>query len=211
MNADELKKLYDKHSISEIAKILKKSRATVYRMLIKHGISLRDKSEAQKKIDKHQRIGKKHSEESKENISISCGLHWEKNKKTGSSGSLKNILAMNSSPRPKNGELSKLGMLLFKFINNKEPAKAGIRLTNSRASDIILVNKKLVVELSMPFDVFDIQERYRKIIEELNGLGYKVLVVQQESNSVSNARCRRIYSEAINLFESDNKSKIIKV
>lgn len=211
MNKKELAQLYKKHSIAEIAEILKKSRSSIYRLLIQHGIDLRTKQEAQKKIKKHQRLGKSHSLESIEKISLACEEHWDKNTRKFNGGNKSKLTAMNNAAKPKNGELSRLGKRLHDFIAEKEPVKAGIRLTRSRASDIILVEKGLVIELTMPFEVFDLSARYQAIIDELNGLGYKVLVVQQASNSISLARCRKIYKAALSLAESANKSNIIRL
>jgi hypothetical protein len=213
MNKKDLEDLYSKHSISEIAKLLGKSRSSVYRLLIQNDIKPRTKSEAQKNIKGHQRLGKHHSFETKEKISLSCESYWKNNQraKGGERPRKNNLAAMNNAAKPKNGQLSKLGSKLLEFLEKKEQVRSGIRLTRGRASDIVLVDKKLVIELSMPFEVFAIDERYEVIIDKLNKLGYKVLVVQQVSNSISLSRCRKIYEQVLWLLKSEQKSKIVRI
>ena len=82
INQDDVRRLYlDKGlSMRVVAGTLSVSLATLSRFMKKHGISARDKSEAQSnflKDNSHQMSGRKHSKETKDKISSSLGDFWD--------------------------------------------------------------------------------------------------------------------------------------
>lgn len=221
-------------SVGEMAGLLKKPKSTVYYNLKKLGIVCRSRSEAQKlhiKHNGHQRVGHQHSDAAKQQISDSSKEYWDspegKKQKTelaklrrkewqhtASKNKRNKISQLRDAPRPKAGNLSKFGVLLADFLKEHgHKVSTGKSLTPDHVSDIILENEQMVIELIPPISVFGadaeekLTQRYIRLIDALNAMRYKVLVVQQLSNSISRARCQRVYDEILSL---KGKSKTIQ-
>lgn len=82
INEDDVKRLYqdDGLSMREVAKRLDVPLATLSRFMKKHGITSRDKAQAQKNYltdHEHQMKGRTHSSETKQKISRGLGEFWE--------------------------------------------------------------------------------------------------------------------------------------
>ena len=91
--------------------------------------------------------------------------------------------------------------------NHHEKVQTGIRLTRDHISDIILSDRNVVLELLLPVSIYGPQEqarieaRYDKLIGRLQSAGYRVVVIQDRSNSISRARCVRIYEQLLDFFK----------
>lgn len=226
--------LASKMSVGEMAELLKKPKSTIYYNLKKLGVECRSRSEAQKlhiKNNGHQREGKKHSAESKQLISNTSREFWDSAdgqkqkaalaklrkqewKHTASKNKRNKISQLRDAPRPKAGNLSKFGVLLADFLREHgHKVSVGKTLTPDHVSDIILENEQMVIELIPPVSVFGpdaeekLTQRYIRLVDALSAMRYKVLVVQQLSNSISRARCQRVYDEILSL---KGKSKTIQ-
>jgi predicted DNA-binding protein YlxM (UPF0122 family) len=229
-----LEDLASKMSLSEMARQLKIPKSTIYYNLKKLGIVCRTRSEAQKlhiKNNGHQRIGHQHSDAAKQQISNTSREFWDSSegekqkvalaklreqewKNTESKNKRNKISQLRDAPRPKAGSLSKFGTLLADFLKEHGHKISTCKgLTNDHVSDIILENEQIVIELIPPIDVFGpeaeekLTQRYLRLVDALNAMKYNVLVVQQLSNSISRARCQRVYEEILSF---KGKSKIIK-
>jgi hypothetical protein len=229
-----LEDLASKMSISEMSGHLKMPKSTLYYNLKKLSIRCRSRSDAQKlhiKNNGHQRAGKKHSAESKVLISNMSREFWDSAegkkqkaelaklrqqewRQTASKNKRNKISQLQNAPRPKAGHLSKFGTLLANFLQEHgHKVSTGKSLTQDHVSDIILEHEQMVIELIPPIGVFGpeaeekLMQRYSRLTDILNGLKYRVLIVQQISNSISRARCQRVYDEILSLKE---KTKTIK-
>lgn len=83
INEEEARRLYQEEGLSmrQVATKMGVPLATLSRFMKKHGISSRDKAEAQKnylKDHEHQMQGKKHSDSTKQKISKGLGEFWDK-------------------------------------------------------------------------------------------------------------------------------------
>lgn len=229
-----LAELASKMSVGEMSKLLKKPKSTIYYHLKRLGVVCRSRSEAQKlhiKHNGHQRIGHQHSEDAKQKISNTSREFWDSPegekqkvelaklrrkewKSTASKNKRNKISQLRDAPRPKAGNLSKFGVLLADFLREHgHKVSTGKGLTPDHVSDIILENEQMVIELIPPVSVFGpeaeekLTQRYLRLVDALNAMRYKVLVVQQLSNSISRARCQRVYDEILSL---NGKSKTIQ-
>lgn len=231
LTRESLQQLYDTMSLEEMASHLKMAKSTLYYHMRKLGVKRRSKSEAQSKhLTKasHQRLGKKHSSEATEKISKSTRVFWEstegeqQKKKLGnlrkqewkqrsSKQRIELLQRLKNAERPVPGKLSKFGTKLLEFLSSRETVKAGIKLTANHVSDIILVDRKIVIELILPVAVYgDVQAsrlevRYERLIQDLNDAGYRVVVIEDKSNSLSQARCQRVYDALLTFFQDDKK------
>lgn len=228
-----LEQLAANMSISEMAEHLKVPKSTLYYNLRKLGVVCRTRSDAQKiHIQKygHQREGHPHSEAVRQQISESSSSYWKSKegekqkeklakmrrrewKNTGAKLKQNKISQLRDAPRPRAGTLSKFGVRLVNFLAERgHKVITAKNLTDDHVSDIILENEQVVIELIPPIGVFGqeaeekLMRRYDRIVEVLNALQYKVLIVQQSSNSISRARCQRVYNELLSL---KGKSRII--
>lgn len=231
----KLEELYSKMSLTEMSKHLGIAKSTLHYRMKKLGIGRRSKADAQKRHAKengHQRIGQRHSTDSKLKISKSKQVFWESDtgkKRKEELADLRKeewdkftekqratvINKMNQASRPVAGELSKLGKSLLDFlVSLNVKVNAGIDLINNHHSDIIIEDMKVVVELVLPFDTYGeetankLADRYDSIARDLNDIGYKVLIVQDSSNAISRARCQRIY-DSIQSFVSGPEQRLI--
>lgn len=230
----ELEILYRSMSIDQIAKKLSISKSTLYYYMRKFNIDRRNKSEAQKhhlSHDGHQRSGKKHSIESKEKISDGSRRFWdssggqEQKKKLHKIQKAKwqtlsddeksfVVTRLNLADRPTPGQLSRFGKKLANFLSFRENIRTGIRLTPSHISDIILDDRKVVIELLFPTHIYGeaqeqrIEDRYNKIADAINSAGYRVVIIEDSSNSISNARCNRVYEQLLSFFNNDQLSRL---
>ena len=231
---DYLEELASTMSVGEMSKLLKKPKSTIYYNLKKLGVVCRTRSEAQKlhiKNNGHQRIGHQHSDAVKQRISNTSREFWDSPegekqktelaklrrkewKHTASKNKRNKISQLRDAPRPKAGNLSKFGVLLADFLKEHgHKVSTGKSLTPDHVSDIILENEQMVIELIPPVSVFGadaeekLTQRYIRLVDALNAMRYKVLVVQQLSNSISRARCQRVYDEILSL---KGKSKTIQ-
>ena len=198
----------------------------LYYYIEKHQIQTRSKSEAQKEFLKqngHQRIGKKHSVDSKDQISDNVTKFWDSAqgesqkkrvvkqrrsewKQKSNKERAKKMNQLRFSYKPKAGELSKFGQYLIEFFDQNDiKATSSQIIVLDHCSDIILEDFKIVIELIPPVFVYGqeaenkVFDLYTKITKELNKLGYKVLIIEQVSTGLSRARCNRVLTEILNL------------
>ena len=230
LTKESLEKLYENMSLAEVAEHLGMARSTLYYHMRKLGVERRSKSEAQQhhlQGGNHQRKGKSHSDESKEKISQGTRRFWDSSngkmqkEKLGelrrqewdqrSSKDRQRVLSrLQSAERPAPGELSRFGEKLAAFLGEREEVTVGIPLTSGHVSDIILASQKVVIELILPVSVYGgdqqskLTARYDRLVDQLNDAGYRVMIVEDKSNSISLARCQRVYDELLKFFE--NKS-----
>lgn len=236
LDKEGLEELYAKMSIGQMAEHLKIPRSTLYYQMRKLGITRRSKSDAQKlhlEENDHQRLGRKHKDETKEKISDARRAYWDsdkgkKQKETlaelrrkewqRSSGEHKNafLARLRNASRPGPGELSNFGAKLVEFLSEHEEVQTGMSLTRDHVSDIILVNRRVVIELLLPVSVYGeleqrrIEERYDRLTAQLNAAGYRVVIIEDRSNSVSTARCKRVYEQLTSFFESKEQKITIQ-
>jgi predicted DNA-binding transcriptional regulator AlpA len=230
-----LQELYDSMSLDEMAAHVGMSKSTLYYHMKKLGVARRSKSDAQRKhIDAagHQRVGSHHSTETKEKISTGTKEFWESDRGKDQKAALRNlrrqewanstgkkrsaVLArLQEAHRPEPGELSNFGKVLSAFLSSRERVSTGIRLTNDHVSDIILEDRKVVVELIFPIRIYGekqqhrLEARYERLCQRLNAAGYRVMVIEDKSNSVSQARCKRVYDELCLFFKETQPVKTI--
>jgi hypothetical protein len=230
-----LQELYDTMSLDEMAAYTGMPKSTLYYHMKKLGVVRRNKSDAQRKhIDTagHQRLGSHHSLETKEKISTGTKEFWESERGQNQKAVLRKlrrqewanstskkradvIARLQEAHRPEPGELSNFGKKLADFLSGRERVSTGIRLTNDHVSDIILEDRKVVVELILPISIYGeqqqhrLEERYERITQHLNAAGYRVMIVEDKSNSVSRARCKRVYDQLCLFFEETQPVKTI--
>lgn len=230
-----LQELYDSMSLDEMAAHMGISKSTLYYHMKKLGVARRSKSDAQRKyIDTagHQRIGSHHTGEVREKISTGTKEFWESDRGKDQKAALRKlrrqewsdstskkrgaVLArLQEAHRPEPGELSNFGKKLSTFLSSRERVSTGIRLTNDHFSDIILEDRKVVVELIFPISIYgekqqhQLEERYKCLTQRLNSVGYRVMIIEDKSNSVSQARCKRVYEQLCLFFQETQLVKII--
>jgi len=231
----DLQALYDTMSLEEMAIHLDMSKSTLYYYIRKLGVTCRSKSDAQKRHIKsvgHQRNGKTHTNEAREKISSGTREFWESERGQEQKANLRKLrreewanstnrkreavlTRLQEAHRPEPGELSNFGKRLVEFIAVHERVSTGIKLTNDHISDIILEDRKVVVELIFPISIYGEQqkqklaERYNRLQEQLNAAGYRVVIIEDKSNSISKARCQRVYEELLSFFQDESKVKTI--
>jgi len=229
LTKESLEELYSSMSIDEMASHLDMAKSTLYYHMRKLGVERRSRSDAQRfhlKTSEHQRTGKSHTDEAKARIADGTKKYWESSEgeeqkerlgelrreewsKRSARDRNKVLARLQSAARPEPGQLSKFGDKLADFLSDREQLKTGIRLTPRHVSDIILEERKVVIELILPVAVYGeeqeqkIETRYDRLIAELNDAGYRVVVIQDKSNSLSNARCQRVYDQLLEFFETD--------
>lgn len=234
LTKEKLEELYQNMSLDEMAKHLGVARSTLYYYMRKFGIQRRSKRDAQIRHIKngpHQRTGKSHSDDSKNKISDGTRKFWESEEgavqkielgnrrrqewNSKSSNQKSSLLKrLQTAHRPNPGELSKFGKKLAQFLAEREKVVSGVKLIENHISDIILQDRKVVIEMLLPVSVYGqdqqekLQYRYDKFTQELNDLGYRVCIIEDKSNSISNARCRRIYEELCKFFQDSSLQKI---
>lgn len=230
-----LQALYDKMSLEDMAIHLGKSKSTLYYHMKKHGIECRNKSAAQHKrieLSGHQRVGTHHSTETKEKISSGTKEFWDSERGQAQKATLRNLrrqewanstskkrldvlTRLQEAHRPEPGELSNFGKKLAEFLSGHERVSTGIRLTNDHVSDIILEDRKIVIELIFPISIYGdqqkhkLEERYQRLQHQLNAAGYRVMIIEDKSNSVSKARCKRVYDQLCLFFKDTQPTKTI--
>ena len=223
----ELEALYATKSVGQIAGDLGVARSTIYYYLRKYKIPRRSKSEAQAlhlANNEHQRVGHKHSDKTRERISSSRRAFWDSEDgqrqredlrqlrlsewdELSAKDRTKVVHRLRDAARPNPGELSRFGTLLAEFLANREKIQTGIRLTRNHISDIILPDRRVVIELLLPVAVYGPQEqarvetRYDKLTANLQSAGFRVVIIQDKSNSISRARCVRIYEQLLDFFD----------
>lgn len=231
LTRESLQQLYDTMSLEQMASHLQMAKSTLYYHMRKLGVKRRSKSEAQSQHlsqAAHQRLGKKHTADAVEKISNSTRVFWESTegeqqkeklgklrkqewKQRSAKQKTELIQRLQNAERPIPGKLSKFGSKLLDFLSSRESVKSGIKLTPNHVSDIILVDRKVVIELILPVAVYgDVQAsklevRYEKLIQELNDTGYRVVVIEDQSNSLSQARCQRVYDTLLTFFQDNKK------
>lgn len=235
LTKEALQELYDTMSLDAMATHLSMSKSTLYYHMKKLGVARRNKSDAQRKHIKtegHQRTGSHHTSEAREKISTGTKGFWESERGQNQKSALRNlrrqewanstskkrgdVLArLQEAHRPEPGELSNFGKKLSEFLAAHERVSTGIRLTNDHVSDIILEDRKVVVELIFPISIYGeqqqhrLEERYERLCQRLNAAGYRVMVIEDKSNSVSLARCKRAYDELCLFFQETQPVKTI--
>lgn len=234
LTKENLEDLYDKMSLDQMSEHLNIAKSTLYYHMRKLGVKRRSKSEAQKhhlKKSPHQRTGKKHSEETKQRISVGTREFWdsdngeEQRKKLGelrktewkkrSAKQRSSVLnKLQSASRPSAGELSNFGKKFSEFLSDRESVQTCIQIVPNHYSDIILNERKIVIELLLPISVYGTEQqhklnsRYEKLASQLQDAGYRVVIVEDKSNSVSNARCSRLYDELLKFFENTDLQRM---
>lgn len=227
---ESLEELYESMSLGQMAEHLDMAKSTLYYHMRKLGVERRSKSEAQKRHLEnvpHQRTGKKHSEEAREKISAGTRKFWDSEEGTEQKqrlGELRKVewdghsskhrssilKRLQTADRPSPGELSKFGKKLVAFLESREEVRVGVKLTSDHISDIVLDEHKIVIELLLPVSVYGddqkqkVENRYDRLVSQLNDVGYRVVVIEDRSNSISLARCQRVYDKLLKFFE--NKS-----
>ena len=235
LTRESLQTLYDSMSLDEMAVHLDMSKSTLYYHMKKLGVVCRSKSEAQRKhiaAAGHQRTGTHHTSETKDKISSGTKNFWESEKGESQKSALRKlrrqewadssskkrgaVLArLQEAHRPEPGELSNFGKKLVEFLSAYERVSAGIRLTNDHVSDIILEDRKVVIELIFPISIYGeqqkhkLEERYQRLQQHLNAAGYRVMIIEDKSNSISQARCQRVYEQLCSFFQDTAKVKTI--
>lgn len=231
-----IEKLYKTMSLSELAAHLGMAKSTLYYHMKKLGVQRRSKQEAQckhLKSNPHQRSGKKHTSETVNKISQSARRYWDSSKGEEQKGKLRDLRRdewtrrskkqqaaildrLKTAERPAPGELSRFGEKLVTFLSERETVKTGIQLTANHVSDIILDTRKVVIELLLPTSVYGdkseqkTEARYGRLVEQLNDMGYRVVIIEDKSNVISIARCQRVYDQLLGFFESqENVTTII--
>jgi plasmid maintenance system antidote protein VapI len=228
LTKDLLEELYSTMSLEDIAEHLGIARSTVYYHMCKLGVKRRSKSEAQKQHltrSPHQRSGKNHTDETKSKISNGTRKFWDSNagqEQKRHLGELRRkewdersnrersqiIHRLQSAERPSPGELSRFGEKLAEFLSEREEVSTGITLTSEHISDIILTSRKVVIELLLPIAVYGSKQqqkvnvRYDRLIKQLNDSGYRVVVIEDVSNTISIARCQRVYDQLLDFFDN---------
>jgi AcrR family transcriptional regulator len=231
-----LEELYSKMSLGQMAKSLGIARSTLYYHMDKMGIARRSKSAAQKQhllAGTHQRLGVRHSDLTKDKISDARREFWdspEGMRQREALAALRRkewnettrreqnsiVSRLHSAPRPMPGELSHFGHKLANFLATCEKIQTGIRLTPDHVSDIILVERRVVLELLLPISVYGeqeqrrVEERYSRLQSRLNDAGYRVVVIEDRSNSISTARCKRVYDQLLEFFATDQQNSTIQ-
>ena len=226
LTKEGLEELYGSMSIDEMSEHLSMAKSTLYYHMRKLGVERRSKSDAQiRHLESapHQRLGKQHSDDTKERIANGTREFWESDRgekqkqrlgdlrraewKQRSPRQKSSVLnRLQSAARPEPGSLSRFGTKLAAFLQQHEAVKTGIRLTSSHVSDIILEDRKVVVELLLPVGVYGeeqeqkLEARYDRLVAELNDAGDRVGIVEDKSNSLSKARCQRVYDELLGFF-----------
>jgi AcrR family transcriptional regulator len=237
LTKESLEKLYSSMSIDEMAAHLDMAKSTLYYHMRKLGVTRRSKSDAQRQHLKnapHQRSGKSHSTDAKARIADGTRRFWESpegREQKKQLGTLRRnewkkrsarqrsaaIRRLQSAARPGPGELSRFGTKLAAFLEEREEVKTGIKLTASHISDIILVDRKVVIELLLPISVYGERQeqkteaRYDKLTLELVSAGYRVVVIEDRSNSLSRARCERVYDELLKFFDDTSVQRLTVV
>ena len=235
LTKQSLQSLYDRMSLDEMAAYLGKSKSTLYYHMKKCGVLRRNKSDAQRKHIEtvgHQRTGSHHTGEAREKISDGTKEFWESERGTEQKNILRDLRQhewanstskkrleilsrLQEAHRPAPGELSNFGKKLADFLSLHERVSTGIRLTNDHTSDIILEDRKVVIELIFPISIYGeqqqarLEERYERLCQQLNAAGYRVMIVEDKSNSISQARCQRVYDQLCLFFEETLPTKAI--
>ena len=234
LTKESLEELYGSMSLDQMAKHLNMAKSTLYYHMRKLGVQRRSKSEAQKhhlSNSDHQRKGKKHSDETRERISSGTREFWdskrgqEQKQKLGdlrksewdkrSAKQRSSVLKrLQDAVRPAPGELSRFGEKLAQFLGEREVVRTGVKLASDHISDIILDDRKVVVELLLPVSVYGdkqeqkVEARYDRLVNQLNDVGYRVMIIEDQSNSISNARCQRVYDELLDFFSNSGLQRV---
>lgn len=230
-----LEDLYDTMSLDQMATHLSMSKSTLYYHMKKMGVVRRNKSDAQRKhisSSGHQRTGSVHSTETKEKISSGTKDFWESERGKSQKDALRNLRRhewanstnkkrssilsrLQEAHRPEPGELSNFGKSLTAFLSARERVSTGIKLTNDHISDIILEDRKVVIELIFPVSIYGeqqqqrLEERYVRLCQQLNAAGYRVMIIEDKSNSISQARCKRVYDQLCLFFKETQLARTI--
>lgn len=237
LTKESLEELYSSMSIDEMALHLGIAKSTLYYHMRKLGVTRRSKSDAQRHhldTSPHQRLGKNHSDETKERIANGTREFWESERGEVQKQRLgelrraewqersprqrsKVLSRLQSAARPEPGSLSRFGAKLALFLAAHENVKTGIRVTPTHVSDIILEDRKVVIELLLPISIYGeaqeqkIEARYDRLVAELNDAGYRVVVVEDKSNSLSKARCQRVYDALLRFFNDKTLQRLMVV
>jgi polyribonucleotide nucleotidyltransferase len=227
LSKKQLEELYSKMSLDEMAAHLKIAKSTLYYHMNKFGIKRRSKSDAQKNFIKtkgHQRNGIHHSDEAKIKISNSTRSFWDSDNGKKQKERLKKIRQsewkkgspkyknavinrLREAPRPQAGELSNFGKALAEFLGTCEKVSTCESVIRNHISDIILHDRKIVIELLLPINIYGDQEklkleaRYDRLQKSINNVGYRMVLIEDQSNSISRARCQRVYEQMAEFFK----------
>ncbi len=237
LTKENLERLYATMSLDQMAEHLDMAKSTLYYHMRKLKIKRRSKSDAQRQhleTSDHQRKGKKHSKETREKISQGTREFWDSDEGQTQKtrlGTLRRkewkkrtpkerssvVKRLQEGVRPVPGELSRFGEKLAVFLGEREKVRTGIQLTPSHVSDIILDDRKVVIELLLPIAVYGdeqerkIEARYDRLVAQLNDMNYRVMIIEDQSNSISTARCQRVYDALLEFFENTSLQRMILV
>jgi AcrR family transcriptional regulator len=236
ISREELEQLYIKMSVQEIADTLGMKKSTVYYWIRKHGIQTRNRTEAQKlyvdRTGQHQRSGKKHDDATRAKIGEGLRRFWDSEDgqenrqqlsdlrsaewKTKSTGDKRKVLdRLRNASRPSSDELSRIGSAFLSFLEAKgESAKAKVGLVDRHLSDLVLERDKIIIEFVLPTAVYGdeaaraTEARYTRLVNHLVSIGYRVLIVIDKSNHISQARCQRIYESLVEFRDKNTKDRL---
>jgi AcrR family transcriptional regulator len=236
LSREKLEGLYATMSVQEIADKLGMKKSTVYYWIRKYEIKTRDRTEAQKlyvdRTGQHQRSGKKHDDGTRARIGEGLRKFWDSEAgqenrtqlsklrtdewKTKSAADKRQVLdRLRNATRPSSDELSAFGSAFLSFLKVKgESAKAKEVLVDRHLSDLVLERDKIVLEFVLPTSVYGeeaaqaTEARYHRLVNQLSSAGYRVLVVIDKSNHVSQARCQRLYEELVRFRDKNTKDTL---
>lgn len=236
IDRNELERLYVSMSVQEIADVLGMKKSTVYYWIRKYEIKMRDRTTAQKlyvdRTGTHQRSGKKHDETTRAKIGEGLRRFWDSDEgqnnreelsklrskewKDKSAGDKQKVLdRLRNATRPGPHELSSFGSAFLSFLTAQgESARTKIRLVDRHLSDIILERDMLVIEFVLPTSVYGenaaqiTEARYDRLVDQLLSVGYRVLVVIDKSNHISQARCQRLYESLVEFRDKKSEERL---
>lgn len=236
IDRDELGRLYVSMSVQEIADTLGMKKSTVYYWIRKYGIKMRDRTTAQKlyvdRTGKHQRSGKKHDDTTRAKIGEGLRRFWDSDEgqsnreelsklrskewKDKSMGDKQKVLSrLRNAARPYPDELSSFGSAFFSFLDTKgESARAKVKLIDRHFSDIVFEHDMIVIEFVLPTSIYGedaaqiTEVRYDRLVDKLLSVGYRVMVVIDKSNHVSQARCQRLYELLVEFRNKKDEERL---
>lgn len=235
LNKDGLEELAQTMSVGEIAEHLGVAKSTIYYHMKKLGVARRDRRAAQKlHIDKHghQREGSSHSEEARDKISRSARSFWDSERgeeqkekladlrreewdNSSQRAKRQRLNKLRSAPRPEPGTLSKLGQALYEHLQDQGyKVDNCVSIVQDHVTDLVLKKEKIAIELILPVSVYGSEAeerlslRYDRLASELKAMGYRMIIVEQKSNSISQARCQRVCDELAKFCKSSSRKRL---
>lgn len=238
MKKSELTAALKGKTVREAAEVLGVSPSTVYRRAKKLGVTIRSKSEAQKrhlKKNTHQRVGAKHSTESRRKIAGGSSEYWDSPegqktrkkvakkkkaawKKKGPRARAQVIEAMHKAPRPKRGELSQFAQKVRDiFVEKGHNISECVPTLPRHITDLVLTvgEKKIAIEAvgSMNYGGVSSDEfntHYEKLAQRLEGKGFQVVFLIDMGKYMSRKRTLSLYRRAKKQLEGQTTSFMLR-